>query len=100
MGGIGIVVERHEAVLRDDGFGFCYSFFATELCFLRHLDVSLTTLESGLLVQRLQQFLVGLEGDALDTDMLNLQFFTRLITSFITNVCKISQIFCRFSNYS
>ena len=75
-------------------------FFATELCFLRHLDVSLTTLETDILVQRLQQFLVRFEVDALDTDMLNLQFFTRLITSFITIVCKISQIFCRFINYS
>ena len=27
VGGIGIVVERHEAVLRDNGFGSCYSFF-------------------------------------------------------------------------
>ena len=72
VGGIGIVVERHESVLCDNGFGPCYSFFAffaTKLCFLRHLDVSLTTLESGLLVQCLQQFLIGLEVDSLDADM-------------------------------
>ena len=98
MGGVGIVVERHEAVFRDNGFGSCYSFFASELCFLWYLNVSLTTFESGLLVQRLQQFLVGLEVDALDTDMLNLQFFTRLITSFITIMRRISQIFGRISN--
>ena len=50
VGGVGIVVERHEAVLHDNGFSPCYSFFATELCLLRHLEVSLTTLESGLIV--------------------------------------------------
>ena len=56
MGGIGIVVERHEAVLLDDGFGPCQSFFASEFCLLRHLDISLTAFETGILVQRLQQF--------------------------------------------
>ena len=55
VGGVGVVVERHEAVLRDNGFGACYSFLKAELRLLRHLGFYLTTLESGLLVQRLQQ---------------------------------------------
>ena len=52
-GGVGIVVERHEAVLRYNGLSLFQSFLATELCLLWHLDVSLTTLENGLFVQRL-----------------------------------------------
>lgn len=61
VGGVGIVIECHKTILFYNGFGPCYSFFATEFCFLRHLDVSLTTLESGFLVQRLQQLLIGFE---------------------------------------
>ena len=69
VGGVGIVVERHEAVLLYNSFGPCYSILATELCLLWHLDVRLSTLESGLLIQRLQQFLIRLEVDALDEDV-------------------------------
>ena len=71
MGGVGIVVERHKSVLLNDGLSPCQTFFATERCLLRQLHLSLTTLEGGLLVQRLQQLLVGLEVDTLDADRLD-----------------------------
>ena len=66
VGGVGIVVERHEAVLRYNGLSSCQTFFATEFCLLWHLDFSLTTLESCLLVQCLQQFCIRLEVYALE----------------------------------
>ena len=77
MGGVGIVVERHEAVLLDNGFGPCYSFLATELSLLWH------------------HFHVANTYSFLDSTIL----FSLFFVPFVTKSHRISLIFGGISNF-